>query len=46
MIEVLIAVSKGNYKESVDNEKYINKTLLGIENDIKLSQSDLDTIYK
>jgi hypothetical protein len=45
VIGVLIAVSIGNYKESVDNEKYINKTLLAIENDIKLSQSDLDTVF-
>jgi hypothetical protein len=29
----------------VDNEKYIEKTLLAIENDIKLSQSELDTVF-
>lgn len=45
VIGVLIAVFISNYKDSVDNEKYIEKTLLAIENDIKLSQSDLDTIY-
>jgi len=41
VIGVLIAVSLDNYKERVDNEKYIEKTLMAIENDIKLSQSDL-----
>jgi hypothetical protein len=45
VIGVLIAVSIGNFKERVDNEKYIEKTLLAIENDIKLSQSDLDTVF-
>ncbi|MBZ9778024.1 hypothetical protein LB452_03725 [Psychroflexus sp. CAK8W] len=45
VIGVLIAVFISNYKDSVDNEKYIEKTLLAIENDIKLSQSDLDTVY-
>lgn len=45
MIGVLIAVSIGNFKERVDNKKYIEKTLLAIENDIKLSQSDLDTVF-
>jgi hypothetical protein len=45
VIGVLIAVSIGNYKERVDNEKYIEKTLLAIKNDIKLSQSDLDTVF-
>ena len=44
VIGVLIAVSVGNYKEKVDNDKYIEKTLLAIENDIVLSQSDLDTV--
>ncbi|MGB6268768.1 MAG: DUF6090 family protein [Olleya sp.] len=45
VIGVLIAVSVGNYKERVDNEKYIEKTLLAIENDIKLSLADLDTVF-
>jgi len=45
VIGVLIAVSIGNYKERVDNEQYIEKTLLAIENDIKLSRSDLDTVF-
>lgn len=45
VIGVLIAVSIGNYKEKVDNEKYIEKTLLAIENEIKDSQPDLDTVY-
>ena len=46
VIGVLIAVSIGNYKERRDNDKYIEKTLLAIENDIKLSKSDLDTVFK
>ncbi|MBY5951600.1 hypothetical protein KUV23_11480 [Algoriphagus marincola] len=45
VIGVLIAVSIGNYKERADNEKYIEKTLLAIENDIKSSQPDLDTVF-
>ena len=45
VIGVLIAVFISNYKDGIDNEKYIEKTLLAIENDIKLSQSDLDTVY-
>jgi len=45
VIGVVIAVSIGNFKERVDNEKYIEKTLLAIENDIKFSQSDLDTVF-
>ena len=45
VIGVLIAVSIGNYKERVDNEKYIEKALLALENDIKLSQADMDTVF-
>jgi hypothetical protein len=44
VIGVLIAVSVGKYKESKDNETYLQKTLLAIENEIQLSQADLDTI--
>lgn len=44
VIGVLIAVSIGNYKENLDNKRYINKTLSAIENEIELSKSDLDTI--
>jgi hypothetical protein len=44
VIGVLIAVSIGNYKEKEDNEKYIKKTLLAIENEIQLSQTDLDSV--
>ena len=43
VVGVLIAVSINNYKEKVDNEKYIEKTLSAIENEIKMSQTDLDT---
>lgn len=44
VIGVLIAVSVGNYKEKMDNQKYLAKTLLAIENEIKLSQADIDTV--
>ena len=43
VIGVLIAVSINNYKEKLENEKYIDKTLLAIENEIKLSKSEVDT---
>ena len=43
-IGILIAVSIGDYKENTDNEKYIEKTLLAIENEINLSQVELDTV--
>lgn len=43
-IGILIAVSIGDYKENADNEKYIEKTLLAIENEINLSQVELDTV--
>lgn len=41
---VLIAVSIGNYKENFENEKYVEKTLLAIENEIELSQIEIDTV--
>lgn len=44
VIGVLIAVSIGNYKERGDNKRYIKKTLLAIENEIKSSQVELDTV--
>ncbi|MDP5158170.1 MAG: DUF6090 family protein [Flaviramulus sp.] len=43
-IGILIAVSISNYKENVDNEKYIEKTLLAIENEIKSSQIEVDSV--
>lgn len=46
VIGVLIAVSIGNYKERSDNRKYVKKTLLAIENEIKLSQSEIDTVLE
>lgn len=46
VIGVLIAVSIGNYKEKIDNETYIEKTLLAIEKEIKLSQTEVDTVLK
>lgn len=44
VIGVLIAVSIGNYKERLDNEKYLKKTLGAIENEIVTSQRDIDTV--
>jgi hypothetical protein len=43
-IGILIAVSISDYRENVDNEKYIEKTLLAIDNEIKLSQIEIDTV--
>ena len=44
VVGVLIAVSIGNYKEKKDNEKYVEKTLVAIENEIKSSQAEVDTV--
>tara|TARA_R110002050_G_scaffold39891_2_gene97868 strand:+ start:4753 stop:5328 length:576 start_codon:yes stop_codon:yes gene_type:complete len=44
VIGVLIAVSIGNYKEREDNAQYLEKTLLAIENEIEISQIELDTV--
>ena len=44
VVGVLIAVTVGNYKEQEDNKKYIEKTLLAIENEINISQIELDTV--
>lgn len=44
VVGVLIAVSIGNYKEKKDNEKYVEKTLVAIKNEIKSSQAEVDTV--
>ena len=44
VIGVVIAVSIGDYKERIDDEKYIETTLSAIENEIKSSQSSVDEI--
>lgn len=44
VVGVLIAVSIGNYKEKMDNKKYFKKTLLAIENEIKLSQEEVNAV--
>lgn len=44
VIGILIAVSIGNYKENADNKKYIEKTLLAIENEIEVSRTEIDTV--
>ena len=44
VIGVLIAVAIGNYKEELDDKKYLRKTLEAIENEILTSQTELDTV--
>lgn len=44
VIGVLIAVSINNYKEKQDNEAYLEKTLLAIENEINSNKTDLDSV--
>ena len=44
VIGVLIAVSIGNYKENLDNEAYLKTTLRAIENEVLLSQTEIDTV--
>lgn len=44
VIGVLIAVSLNNLKESINNRSYIKKTLVAIEREIKLNQSEIDTV--
>jgi hypothetical protein len=46
VIGVLIAVSIGNYKERVDNENYIKRTLSAIEKEIQLSQTEVDSVLQ
>jgi hypothetical protein len=46
VIGVLIAVSIGNYKEKIDNEAYVEKILLTIENEIELSHNEVDNVLK
>lgn len=45
-IGVAIAVSIGDFKEYLDNLDYIEKTLTAVEKEIKLSQSELDTVLQ
>ncbi len=44
VIGVLVAVSLGNYKERLDNREYLRKTLTAIENEVTISQMDVDTV--
>ncbi len=46
VIGVLIAVSIGSYKERLDNEAYLRKTLIAIESEVISSQSEVDTVLK
>lgn len=46
VIGVLIAVSINNFKENIDNANYVEKTLAVIEDEVNLSQKELDTILK
>jgi hypothetical protein len=45
-IGVAIAVSIGDFKEYLDNQDYIEKTLTAVKKEIKLSQSELDTVLQ
>lgn len=44
VVGVLIAVSINNYKEKSDNEAYIEKTLLAIDNEINSNKTALDSV--
>jgi hypothetical protein len=46
VIGVVIAVSIGNYKEEIDNQNYIKKTLAAVEKEIKLSQIEVDSVLQ
>lgn len=44
VIGVLIAVSIGNYKENLENNRYVRKTLLAIEKEINYSKEDIEDV--
>lgn len=44
VIGVLIAVWINNWQQTMANQKYIDKTLAAIENEIQQSRSDIDTV--
>lgn len=44
VVGVLIAVSINNYKERIDNEEYIGKTLLAIEKETESSAAAVDSV--
>jgi hypothetical protein len=46
VVGVLIAVSIGNYKQSMDNRNYIERTLLAIENEVRASQSAVESVLE
>ena len=46
VIGVLIAVSIGNYKESIDNKRYVERTLLAIESEVRASQSAVESVLE
>ncbi len=46
VIGVLIAVSLGNLKERIENNNYLEKTLLAIESEIKISQAEVDSVLQ
>lgn len=46
VIGVVIAVSIGNYKDKIDNENYVKKTLIAVEKEIKLSQIEVDSVLQ
>lgn len=46
VIGVLIAVSIGNYKQSIDNKSYVERTLLAIESEVRSSQSAVESVLE
>lgn len=46
VIGVLIAVTINNYKERFDNNRFVERTLTAIENEVEASQTELDTVLK
>lgn len=46
VIGVLIAVSIGNYKESLDNRRYIERTLLAIASEVRSSQTSVESVLE
>lgn len=46
VIGVLIAVSAGNYKEKLDDKRYLKKTLVAIKNEVTTSRAEIDSVLK
>jgi hypothetical protein len=44
VIGVLIAVTLNNYKESIDNQNYLDKTLRAVKNEVIYNVGEIDTV--